>query len=66
MKKDSPKKGKKETKKVKGCYEKETKKIKSGSTLECSECGMVLVVDNVCGCEEYHPVICCGEEMIIK
>ncbi|MCX7958091.1 MAG: hypothetical protein N3B13_03510 [Deltaproteobacteria bacterium] len=66
MKKNTVKKTKKVTAKSKGCYESESKKIKNGAVLECQECGMVLVVDELCGCEEYHPVVCCGSEMIIK
>jgi len=40
--------------------------IKKGTIMECQECGMVVVVDEVCGCEEYHPIICCDEPMQIK
>jgi len=40
--------------------------IRKGTIMECQECGMVVVVDEVCGCEEYHPIICCDEPMKIR
>jgi len=66
MKKNIVKKTKKTAKNNKSSVKKEKQSINSGTILECQECGMVVVVDELCGCEEYHPVICCGEEMIIK
>lgn len=56
----------KNSRKTKNRSNTEKKKIEAGKILECQECGMILVVDEVCGCEEYHPIICCGEEMLIK
>ncbi|MHB8909541.1 MAG: hypothetical protein ACYDAA_11760 [Syntrophales bacterium] len=38
-------------------------KTKQGDTLSCSACGLVVVVDEVCGCEETL-VICCDQPMV--
>ena len=40
--------------------------IKKGSKYVCSECGVVLVVDEVCGCVEACDLICCGKQLKIK
>ncbi|MBI5048149.1 MAG: hypothetical protein HZB54_04290 [Deltaproteobacteria bacterium] len=40
--------------------------IKKGSKYVCSECGVVLVVDEVCGCLEVCDLICCGKQLKIK
>ncbi|MGB9599871.1 MAG: hypothetical protein ACP5QK_06580 [Myxococcota bacterium] len=45
---------------------KRREKIQKGTVMECMECGMVVVVDEVCGCEEYHPIVCCDEPMSIR
>ncbi len=29
----------------------------------CGVCGMEVIVDKICGCEEAHPVVCCGQAM---
>ena len=40
--------------------------IKKGSKYVCTECGVVLVVDEVCGCVEACDLICCGKHLKIK
>ncbi len=37
-------------------------KTKKGDLLSCSVCGLVLTVDEICGCEETM-VVCCDEPM---
>lgn len=37
--------------------------IKKGSKFVCEVCGLSVTVDNVCGCTEAHPILCCGKEM---
>ena len=34
--------------------------------LVCGVCGFAVTVDNECGCEEEHPLICCGKKMAKK
>ncbi len=47
---------------------KKTKKTqtKKGTKYVCRVCGLQVTVDNVCGCAEAHPIICCGKEMVPK
>ncbi len=40
--------------------------IKKGTKYVCKVCGLSVTVDNVCGCAEAHPIICCGTEMVPK
>lgn len=42
------------------------KAVKKKPRMVCGVCGMAVTVDKVCGCEEAHPIICCGEPMISK
>ncbi len=35
---------------------------KKGEKYKCDECGMVIVVEDACGCEECD-VVCCGAPM---
>jgi len=35
---------------------------KKGDKYECASCGVVLVVDNACGCDPCD-VVCCGAPM---
>ncbi len=46
----------------------ETKKTgaKKGTKYACSECGMVVTVDQACGCVDVCDLICCGEQMEVK
>lgn len=44
---------------------KKTLKIKKGGEkYKCSVCGLVVSVDEPCGCVEAHEIICCGKAMI--
>ncbi len=35
---------------------------KKGEKFKCDECGLVVVVEDVCGCEDCD-VVCCGAPM---
>ncbi len=41
-------------------------KVIKGKKLSCNVCGLILKVDNTCGCIEECDVICCGEQMKAK
>jgi hypothetical protein len=34
-----------------------------GDNYVCDVCGLSVVVDEVCGCEEVHEIICCEQPM---
>jgi hypothetical protein len=57
---------KKKAKKVEKKSASKAKGLKKGSELVCEECGLVLVVDDVCGCDDCCDVICCGEQMLVR
>jgi len=40
-----------------------TKKIKKGARYECSVCGIVVRIDEVCGCVDECDIVCCGKQM---
>ncbi len=40
--------------------------VTKGSKYVCSECGMVVTVDKVCGCVDVCDLICCGKQMETK
>jgi hypothetical protein len=42
------------------------KKSVKGDKLVCGTCGLVVTVDNLCGCMDACDVICCGSEMQTK
>lgn len=43
---------------------KTTKKaVKKGEKYGCSACGMVVSIDEVCGCADVCDIICCGDQM---
>lgn len=42
------------------------KKTKKGDRYECSVCGMVVSVDEVCGCINACDIVCCGKQMKSK
>lgn len=44
----------------------EKPEIKKGSQLECSDCGFVVIVDEICGCPTWHEVVCCNEPMAVR
>ena len=39
------------------------KKVKQGDRYSCDVCGLVVSVDEACGCVDACDIICCGEEM---
>ena len=39
------------------------KKVSKGDSYECGVCGMAVVVDEPCGCEDTCDIMCCGEPM---
>lgn len=39
------------------------KTLKKDDKLVCQLCGLVVRVDNVCGCVDVCDLICCGKEM---
>jgi len=42
------------------------KKVKSGDRYACEVCGLVVSVDEACGCVDACDIICCGEEMTAR
>ena len=38
-------------------------KGKKGTGYACGVCGLSVTVDEVCGCAEAHPIICCMKPM---
>jgi hypothetical protein len=42
------------------------KGIKKGSKFVCAVCGLVVSVDEACGCIEMCDIICCGKQMRAK
>jgi len=38
-------------------------KGKKGEAYACGVCGLSVTVDEVCGCAEAHPIICCTKPM---
>jgi len=39
------------------------KKTAKGDSYNCQVCGLVVTVDEVCGCAEVCDIICCGQPM---
>ena len=42
---------------------KKKKDMEKGSKLVCEQCGLIVTVDNVCGCVDVCDLVCCGMEM---
>ena len=42
------------------------KKVSRGDSYECGVCGLVVTVDEACGCVEACDIICCGKPMKAK
>ena len=40
--------------------------IKKGNQLVCGDCGLVVTIDDACGCSTFHEVVCCGEPMAVR
>ncbi|MCX7794286.1 MAG: hypothetical protein N2257_07800 [Thermodesulfovibrionales bacterium] len=51
------------TKTAKKKVAKKTSNVKKGERYECTTCGLVVAVDEICGCMEAHEIICCGKAM---
>jgi hypothetical protein len=41
-------------------------KTKKGDSYECAVCGLVVSVDETCGCVDVCDIICCGKPMKAK
>jgi hypothetical protein len=39
------------------------KAIKKGNRFECSVCGVVVSINEICGCVDTCDIICCGKQM---
>jgi hypothetical protein len=39
------------------------KGVKRGDSYQCSVCGLVVTVDEVCGCIDTCDIICCEKQM---
>ena len=42
------------------------KKVSRGDRYSCEVCGLVVSVDEACGCAETCDIVCCGKEMKAK
>ncbi|MBI4848081.1 MAG: hypothetical protein HY808_05815 [Nitrospirae bacterium] len=42
---------------------KKTATMKKGAKYGCNVCGIVVKVDEICGCVEEHDIICCSKPM---
>ncbi len=42
------------------------KKVKKDDTYQCTVCGLVVTVDEECGCVDACDIICCGKQMKAK
>ncbi len=51
---------------VKKTVVKKKAKSKKGSRYSCNVCGLVITVDNICGCVDACDIVCCGEGMKAK
>lgn len=41
------------------------KRVRQGDRLSCDVCGIVLSVDEACGCIDQCDIICCGQQMSV-
>jgi len=41
-------------------------KVARGDKFSCSVCGIVVTVDEPCGCMDACDIICCGKQMTTK
>jgi len=46
-----------------GCKSPSKAKVKVGDQYKCSVCGLVVSVDEACGCVETCDIICCEKQM---
>lgn len=42
------------------------KKVARGASYACDVCGIVISVDEVCGCVDVCDIVCCGQPMKAK
>ncbi|MEW5744846.1 MAG: hypothetical protein AB1805_05320 [Nitrospirota bacterium] len=42
---------------------KQQKELAPGAQYGCGVCGLVMSVDEACGCVDFCDIICCGEQM---
>lgn len=42
------------------------KKVARGDSYSCGVCGIVVSVDEVCGCVDVCDIVCCGQPMKAK
>ena len=40
-----------------------SRKIAEGDNYVCDVCGLSVIVEDVCGCEEVHEIVCCEQPM---
>lgn len=45
---------------------KKTKKTSKNERYACETCGLVVSVDETCGCVDTCDIVCCGSEMKLK
>jgi rubrerythrin len=57
---------KKATKKVAKALKKSVKGVKKGDAYKCSVCGLIVSVDETCGCVDTCDLICCETPMKSK
>lgn len=46
-----------------GCKTPSKAKVKTGDQYKCSVCGLVVSVDEACGCVDTCDIICCEKQM---
>jgi hypothetical protein len=46
-----------------GCGTASRAKVKAGDQYKCSVCGLVVSVDETCGCVEKCDILCCDTQM---
>jgi hypothetical protein len=46
-----------------GCKTASRAKVKAGDQYKCSVCGLVVSVDETCGCVKKCDIICCDSQM---
>ncbi|MDD5082462.1 MAG: hypothetical protein PHU08_03715 [Dehalococcoidales bacterium] len=39
------------------------KKVQKGNKYSCTQCGLVVTVDEACGCVDVCDIVCCGQPM---
>jgi len=54
------------TKKAPATKRAAAKKTDKGDAYNCEVCGLVVTVDEVCGCAEVCDIICCSKPMKVK